>query len=76
MEGIAVSDEGTGGYAPDELEVRAFEHEFLPAHGPLPPSAGCPIGWQPSALTPVFHGVRHYDLVPPTDPTPQAQLPP
>src|SRR4029450_10313809 len=26
----------------------------------IPPGAGCPIGWQPSALTPVFHGYRTY----------------
>ncbi|MEV7226189.1 PASTA domain-containing protein [Polymorphospora sp. NPDC051019] len=28
--------------------------------GPTPPPASCPIGWQPSALTPVFHGMREY----------------
>ena len=26
--------------------------------GPLPPPGTCPIGWQPSALSPVFFGVR------------------
>jgi hypothetical protein len=57
-----VSDEVTGPeYTPDEPEPRAVEHEFVRAHGPLPPSAGCPIGWQPSALTPVFYGIRDYD---------------
>src|SRR5690606_21136008 len=24
------------------------------------PPAGCPIGWKPSALAPVFYGYRHY----------------
>jgi dienelactone hydrolase len=28
--------------------------------GPVPPPTSCPIGWQPSALTPVFYGVREY----------------
>jgi hypothetical protein len=55
---------GDGGgteYAGGEKELRAFEAEFLRAHGPIPPLADCPIGWQPSALTPVFYGFRDYD---------------
>jgi hypothetical protein len=27
---------------------------------PLPPGPSCPIGWQPSALAPVFYGYREY----------------
>lgn len=38
--------------------VESFERALLRAHGPLPPPASCPIGWQPSALTPVFYGSR------------------
>ena len=48
-------------YVPEEKELRAFETEFLRAHGPLPPLDACPIGWQPSALTPVFYGFRDYN---------------
>ena len=61
--------EGTGPeQAPDELQLRAFEGELLRVHGPLPPPASCPIGWQPTALTPVFYGVRDYDPSPVADP--------
>jgi hypothetical protein len=42
-------------------ELCAFETEFLSAHGPIPPLDVCPIGWQPSGLTPVFYGFRDYD---------------
>jgi predicted alpha/beta-hydrolase family hydrolase len=49
--------EGSG-HGHDEASLRAFEASFLRAHGPLPPGVACPIGWQPSALTPVFYGVR------------------
>src|SRR5215471_11325828 len=53
---------GDGGYELGEREIRAFETEFVRAHGPLPPlSSSCPIGWQPGALTPVFYGYRDYD---------------
>jgi hypothetical protein len=45
---------------PDDREAQARHHEFLRARGPIPPLAGCPIGWQPSALAPVFHGYRTY----------------
>lgn len=38
----------------------AVEAAFLRAYAPLPPPATCPIGWQPTALTPVFYGVRDY----------------
>jgi hypothetical protein len=69
MGGTGVRDEGTGPEpAPDTLPLRAFERELLLAHGPLPPPAGCPIGWQPTALTPVFYGVRDYDPSPVADP--------
>ena len=69
MGGTAVSYEGTGPeQAPDELQLRAFEGELLRVHGPLPPPASCPIGWQPTALTPVFYGVRDYDPAPVADP--------
>jgi hypothetical protein len=46
----------------DEQRLRAFEQSFLRAHGPIPPPETCPIGWQPSALTPVFYGVREYEI--------------
>lgn len=43
--------------------VAEFERALLRAHGPLPPPRdSCPIGWQPSALAPVFYGAR--DLEP------------
>lgn len=47
-------------YEPSALdqEARLFEAAFLRAHGPLPPPEGCGIEWQPSALAPVFYGVR------------------
>jgi hypothetical protein len=45
---------------PDDREAQARHHEFLRARGPIPPLAGCPIGWQPSALAPVFHSYRTY----------------
>ncbi len=44
----------------DAEELRGFEAEFRRAHGPFPPIFGCEIGWQPSALTPVFYGHRDY----------------
>ena len=33
-------------------------HTRTVTSGPLPPPATCPIGWQPSPLTPVFFGAR------------------
>lgn len=44
----------------EENQLEAFEKSFLSVHGPLPPPDSCPISWQPSALTPVFYGVRDY----------------
>jgi hypothetical protein len=42
----------------------AAEAEFLRTWGPLPPFKVCPIGWQPSALAPVFYGYRDYTSQP------------
>ena len=56
-EGAAVTSERL---SPDERGAQARHQGFLRARGPIPPRAGCPIGWQPSALTPVFHGYRTY----------------
>ncbi len=54
--------ERAGGHEyPPEQELRAFERALLRARGPVPPGNPCPIGWQPSALTPVFYGIRDYD---------------
>lgn len=45
-------------------EAARAEAEFLRTWGPLPPFKACPIGWQPSALTPVFYGYRDYSSRP------------
>jgi Alpha/beta hydrolase family len=55
-----MTEEASGRHVPGEKELRAFEAEFLRAHGPIPPLDACPIGWQPGALTPVFYGFRDY----------------
>jgi Chlorophyllase enzyme len=69
MEGTVVSYEDAGpAQVADERQLRAFERELLRVHGPLPPPASCPIGWQPTALTPVFYGIRDYDPSPVADP--------
>ena len=48
-------------YDPEAGErVREFEEAFFQAHGPIPPGLACPITWSPSALVPVFYGVRDY----------------
>lgn len=58
--GLMADDPAREAYEPDAALLRAFENSFLRAHGPIPPVASCPIGWQPSALTPVFYGVRDF----------------
>jgi hypothetical protein len=58
------SESGASERQPDDSGARAFEAEFLRSFGPLPPFKICPIGWQPSALTPVFYGYRDYSSQP------------
>jgi hypothetical protein len=58
------SESDASGRRPGDSDARAFEAEFLRSFGPLPPFKICPIGWQPSALTPVFYGYRHYSSQP------------
>ncbi len=41
-------------------EQQTFDNAVAPAA--LVPPAGCPIGWQPSALAPVFYGYRDYTM--------------
>lgn len=50
-------------YAPHTPDLRALDRAFVRAFSPLPPGPTCPIGWQPSALTPVFYGVQEYNSV-------------
>ena len=40
--------------AVDQRTLRAFDRALQAKFGPLPPPQGCPIGWQPSPLAPVF----------------------
>jgi dienelactone hydrolase len=52
----------TSQYPPDKPDLRALERAFVRAFSPLPPPPTCAVGWQPSALTPVFYGVSDYGL--------------
>jgi hypothetical protein len=58
------SESGARAGKPEGNEARAFEAEFLRFWGPMPPFTICPIGWQPSALAPVFYGYRDYSSQP------------
>jgi Chlorophyllase enzyme/PASTA domain len=48
----------TSGNAEEGNLPRTVDAEF--AATALAPPSGCPIGWQPSALAPVFYGHGHY----------------
>jgi hypothetical protein len=50
----------TGESFEKDRPLTRFEQAFLRAHGAIAPLSTCPISWQPSALTPVFYGIREY----------------
>jgi hypothetical protein len=53
----------SSGPGPRDQSATGSESEFRLPPGP-PTYRGCPIGWQPGALTPVFYGYRDYSSHP------------